>query len=223
MSHILAAGLAAEEGGGNFLVPNATFIAEVIAFLIILFVLYRYVVPPVQKAMKERQDLVRGQIEESRQAREQLERAEAEYQRALAEARSEAAKIRDGARADADRLREQLRTQAEEEAARIRERSEEQLATQRQQVVNELRGEIGRLAVTLAGRIVGESLEDEARRKGTVDRFLAELEGMAGTGTGADSGGSGGSGESSDSSDGSDGAGGQRATSGRGRSKGSAK
>lgn len=202
MSHILAA----DDGGGNFLVPNATFIAEVIAFLIILFVLYRYVVPPVQKAMKERQDLVRGQIEESRQAREQLERAEAEYQRALSEARAEAAKIRDSARADADRLRDQLRTQAEEEAARIRERSEEQLATQRQQVVNELRAEIGRLAVTLAERVVGESLADDDRTRGTVDRFLAELEGMAGTGDGN-----------------ADGAAPQKATSGRGRSKGSAK
>ena len=206
--------LAADDGGGNFLVPNATFIAEVVAFAIILFVLYRYVVPPVQKAMKERQDLVRGQIEESRQAREQLERAQAEYQRALSEARAEAAKIRDGARADADRLRDQLRTQAEEEAARIRERSEEQLATQRQQVVNELRAEIGRLAVTLADRIVGESLADDARRKRTVDRFLAELEGMAGTGGGA--AGAAGAG-------GSDRADGQPATSGRGRPKGSAK
>jgi F-type H+-transporting ATPase subunit b len=177
MTHLIAA----EEGGGNFLVPNATFIAEVIAFLIILFVLWRYVVPPVQKAMKERQDLVRGQIEESRQARETLEKAEADYQNALAEARAEAAKIRDSARADADRLRDQLRTQAEEEAERIRQRSEEQLATQRQQVVNELRAEIGRLATTLAGRVVGESLEDDARRQRTVDRFLAELEGMAGT------------------------------------------
>jgi F-type H+-transporting ATPase subunit b len=138
------------------------------------------VVPPVQKAMRERQELIRGQIEESRQAREQLEKAEAEYQRALAEARAEAAKIRDNARADADRLREELRGQAEEEAARIRQRSEEQLATQRQQVVNELRAEIGRLAVTLAERVVGESLADDARRQATVDRFLAELEGIAG-------------------------------------------
>ena len=167
---------------GNFLVPNATFIAEVFAFAIILWVLYRYVVPPVQKAMRERQELVRSQIEESRQAREQLERAEAAYQQALAEARAEAAKIRDSARADADRLRDEMRAQAQQEADRVRQRSEEQLATQRQQVVNELRLEIGRLAVTLASRIVGESLEDDKRRQRTVDRFLSELEQMAGDG-----------------------------------------
>jgi F-type H+-transporting ATPase subunit b len=172
------------EEGGNFLVPNATFIAELVAFAIILWVLSKYVVPPVQRAMRERQEVIRGQIEESRLAREQLAKAEAEYQRALTEARAEAAKIRDSARADADRLREELRAQAHEEADRIRERSAEQLATQRQQVVNQLRAEIGRLAVTLAGRIVGESLEDDARRKRTVDRFLSELEQMAGSAPG---------------------------------------
>src|SRR5262249_26083152 len=142
---------------GNFLVPNATFLAEVVAFAIILWVLYRYVVPPAQKAMRERQELIRGQIEESRQARERLAKAEADYQRALFEARAEAAKIRDGARADADRLRDEMRVQAQEEADRIRARAVEQLATQRQQVVNELRAEIGRLAVTPAERIAREA------------------------------------------------------------------
>jgi F-type H+-transporting ATPase subunit b len=172
---------------GNFLVPNATFIAELVAFVLILWVLRKYVVPPVQQAMRDRQETIRTQLEEGRQAREQLESAQAEYQRALAEARAEAAKIRDGARADADRIREEMHTQAQEEVERIRQRGEEQLATQRQQVVNELRAEIGRLSVTLAGRIVGESLEDDKRRQRTVDRFLGELDEMAGTDDGAKS------------------------------------
>ena len=63
-------------------------------------------------------------------------------------------------------------------------RSEAQLATARQQVVNELRGQIGTLAVQLAGQVVGESLAEDARRSGTVDRFLAELDGMATSGDG---------------------------------------
>ena len=63
-------------------------------------------------------------------------------------------------------------------------RGEEQLATQRQQLVNELRGQIGTLAVDLAGRVVGESLAEDARRRGTVDRFLAELDGMTAVGDG---------------------------------------
>jgi F-type H+-transporting ATPase subunit b len=171
--------LAQEEGGGNFLVPNATFFVELVIFLLILFVIWRYVVPPIRKVTSERQEMVRRQIEESRLAKERLEQADAKYAEALSEARTEAAKIRDEARAEAGKIKAELRDQAEREVALIRQRGQEQLDRQREQVKRELSAEIGRLALTLAERIVGESLEDEARRRGTVDRFIAELEGMA--------------------------------------------
>lgn len=179
-SHNLAAhNLAAPAGGDIFLIPNATFFVELVIFLIVLGVLWRYVVPPVKRAMTERQEMVRRQIEESQQARMRLAEAQARYSEALAEARIEAAKIRDTARADAQAIKDEMRRQAEQEVARIRQRGEEQLTTQREQVVRELRGELGELAVTLAGRIVGESVADDARRAGTVDRFLDELQGMS--------------------------------------------
>jgi F-type H+-transporting ATPase subunit b len=111
-----------------------------------------------------------------------------QYRAQLAEARGEAAQIRDQARAEGQQILEELRTQAQEESARIVARGEEQLVSQRQQVVNELRGQIGALAVDLAGRVVGESLAEEARRRGTVDRFLAELDGMAASGDGRSGG-----------------------------------
>lgn len=176
MTHNLAAG-----GGDIFLLPNATFFVELLIFLLVLGVVWRYVVPPVKKAMNERQALIRRQIEESEKARKRLEEAEERYQQALNEARTEAAKIRETARADAQSIKEELREQAEQEVSRIRERAEEQLATQREQVVRQLRSELGELAVTLASRIVGESLDDDSRRAATVDRFLEELGDMAAT------------------------------------------
>ncbi len=180
--------LAAPGGGNIFLIPNATFFVELVIFLLVLAVVWRYVVPPVKRAMNERQEMVRRQIEESQQARTRLEEAEARYSQALAEARVEAAKIRETARADAQEIKDEMRQQAEQEVARIRQRGEEQLATQREQVVRELRGELGKLAVTLAGRIVGESVADDARRAGTVDRFLDELQDMAATESGREGG-----------------------------------
>jgi F-type H+-transporting ATPase subunit b len=180
----VAANTVAAEGGGGtqlFLLPNATFFVELAIFLAILFVIWRYVVPPVKSAMAERQDMIRRQIDESEQARKRLQEAETRYKEALAEARVEAAKIREAARADAQAIKDEMRQQAEQEVARVRQRGEEQLAMQRERVVRELRAEVGRLAVELAGRIVGESLADDARRAGTVDRFIAELEGMAAT------------------------------------------
>jgi len=170
-SHTLAA--------ENFLVPNGTFIVELVIFIVIFWVIWKYVVPPLKKVMNERQDMVRRQIEESERATKRMQEAEERYRGALDEARTEAAKIREGARADAQRTKEEMRAQAEQEVARIRERGEEQLANQREQVVRQLRSEVGQLAVTLAGRLIGESVADDARRSGTVDRFLDELEGMS--------------------------------------------
>lgn len=163
----------------NFLVPNGTFIAELIAFLLILFVMGRYVVPPVQKAMRERQAMVQKQIDDSQHAAERLAAAEARYRDALNEARTEAAKIRDSARADAQRISEEMQDRAHQEVARIQQRGEEQLRTARAQAARELQSEVGRLAVTLAERIVGDSLSDDSRRDATVDRLLDELESMA--------------------------------------------
>jgi F-type H+-transporting ATPase subunit b len=160
----------------NFLVPNATFIAELVAFVLILAILRRYVVPPVQKVMRERQEVIRKQFEDSERARERLAEAEAQYQRALAEARTEAAQIREAARAEAQVVVEELRAQAHEESSRIIARGEEQLQSQRSQVVRELRSEVGSLAVELSEKIVGQRLADDAQVRATVDSFLADLE-----------------------------------------------
>ena len=160
----------------NFLVPNATFIAELIAFVLILWFIARYILPYVQKAMRERQEIIRKQMEDSEQAKVQLAAAEEQYQSALAEARTEAAQIREGARAEAQRVVEELRAQAHEESSRIIARGEEQLQSQRIQVVRELRGEIGSLAVELSEKIIGQRLADDAQVRATVDSFLADLE-----------------------------------------------
>src|SRR5262249_20741494 len=112
----------------NFLVPNATFFAELIAFALILLVLWRGVLPPVRKAMNERQELIRSQLDEGRQASERLKRAEADYKQTLEEARGVAAGIRDQARADAAAIREEILERAAQEHDRIVESGREQLA-----------------------------------------------------------------------------------------------
>jgi F-type H+-transporting ATPase subunit b len=161
---------------GNFLVPDATFIAEFVTFLLILAFIARYVAPPIQKAMRDRQEMIRKQVEDSEEAKAKLADAEKSLQNALNEARTEAAQIRENARAEAQRTVEELRTQALEEQARIVARGEEQLASQRSAIVRELRGEIGTLAVELAEKIVSQRLTDDAQVSATVDAFLAGLE-----------------------------------------------
>jgi ATP synthase F0 subunit b len=160
------------------LLPNGTIIAELIAFLIILFVLWKWVLPPLSRSLAERQDIVRKQMQDAEDAARRLRAAEERYDQALAEARTEAAKIRDTARADSERIRQELRDQANAEVERIRQRGEEQLASQREQVARQLRGELGGLSVQLAERLLGEELSDDERKRDTIDAFLDRLDGM---------------------------------------------
>ncbi len=170
--------LAAEEGGGgsNFLIPDATFWFELVAFGLLFFVLARFIIPPINKAMTARQDAIRNEFAELDEAKAKAAAAEAEFKAQIADARHDAARIRDEAREQGQAIIAEMKQQAEVEAARIRENAHTQIEADRQQAATSLRSEVGTLATSLAGRIVGESLEDSARQSRVVERFLAELE-----------------------------------------------
>jgi ATP synthase, F0 subunit b len=170
---VLAAAAKAES---NFLVPNGTFIAELVAFVILLWLIKKYVLPPLSKAMTERQDMIDRQIKDSLEAKERLEAAEADYHELLEQTKADASRIREEARAEGRAIIDELRVKAQEEADRVRARGEEQLVAEREQVVAALRGDLGRLATELAERIVGESLDDAAAQGRVVDRFLSDLD-----------------------------------------------
>jgi ATP synthase F0 subunit b len=157
------------------------YITEGVGFLVVVYVIWRKVVPPLGKAMRGRQDAIRQQVEAAKLASERLAEAERKYQDAIAEARTEAAEIRDAARVDADRIVAEMREQAELEVIRIRQRGEEDLVSQRQQVTRELRARIGALSVDLAGKLVTERLSTDEQRSAAVDRLLDQLDGMATT------------------------------------------
>src|SRR5882757_2461185 len=160
----------------NFLLPNGTFFAELVAFLLMLFVFWKFVVPPLSESLRERQEMVRKLVENSEEANRRLTAAQRRYEQALAEARIEAARIREAARQQGQRIREEMRAQALEEVARIQERGEMQLAAQRERVVRELRHEMGDLALQLAEKLIGYELAVDEHKRVLVERFLADLD-----------------------------------------------
>ena len=162
--------------GSNFLVPNATFIVELVAFIVIIAIIGKYVAPLVTKALNERQAIIDKQMTDAEETTKQLAEAKSAYEHALNEARAEAAQIRENARAEAQRAVEELRAAAQEESARIVARGEEQLDRQRASIVRELRSEIGTLAVELSEKIVEQRLADDAQVRATVDAFIAGLD-----------------------------------------------
>jgi F-type H+-transporting ATPase subunit b len=162
----------------NPLLPNwAEVIAAIIFALLLTFIIARFVVPRFEATYGERTAAIQGGLEKAEKAQEAAEAALRQYNEQLADARSEAARIREEAKSEGTQILADLRGQAQAEVARIRTQGDAQLEAERASVMAQMRAEIGTLATTLAGRIVGESLEDDERARRTVDRFLADLEG----------------------------------------------
>ncbi len=176
-----------EETTQNFLVPNATFFVELGAFALLFFLLAKFVIPPINAAMERRQEAIRSEFAELDEAKAEAKGAEEEYKAQLADARKEAARIREEAREQGSQIVAEARDAAVVEANRVKEQAQAQIAAERQAALISLRSEVGTLATTLAGRIVGESLDDDERSTRVVDRFLADLEALESSKDGASS------------------------------------
>lgn len=172
----------------NFLLPNATFFAELFAFAVVLFVLWKWVVPVVSRAMSERQEQIRASIDEAAQARSEAHETLERYRAELAQARDEARQIVEDARHQAELTRRQLLQRAEQEAGRIIEAAREEAQHEREQVAGQLRADMGALVVELAARVIGEQLDGE-RQLRLVDAYIEELNGEGGDLAGAAGGG----------------------------------
>jgi len=161
---------------GNFLIPNMTFVVELLAFVIVLGVLWRYVIPPVQQAMNARQEMARQLVSDSAEARQLLEKAQAAYQTALADARRDAAQLRARAQQERREIVAGASTEAAAGVAQIISRGQAQVEAERRQAIGQLKTDLGALAVDLAEKILGEALADSQRQERMIERFLSEIE-----------------------------------------------
>src|SRR5579875_2044214 len=159
----------AQSGSENPLLPNPTeLILGIFAFFLIFGILGKVLLPRIARTLEERTKAIEGGLERADEAQKEADRLLAQYKAQLDEARHEGAQII-----------AEMRERAQAEAQRITQSAHAQIEAERQQALTSLRAEVGALAVELASRIVGESLQDEARQRRTVDRFLAELDEQA--------------------------------------------
>ena len=160
-------------------VPLDELILGIVSFLIVFWALSKLALPGIRKALEERTAAIEGGIARAEEREAQAAALYAQYQAQLAEARTEAAQIRAQAQSDKLAMVDEARTEAAEAAAAVTARAEAAISAERASTVASLRREVGTLAVSLAGKVVGESLEDDARAQATVDRFIADLEAQA--------------------------------------------
>jgi F-type H+-transporting ATPase subunit b len=168
--------LAAEEKINPLIPHTAELVVGAVAFTLLFLTLRKFVVPMFEKAFTERTNAIQGGIERAEKAQLEAQRALAQYTDQLSKAQAEAQTLREEARVQGASIIEDLRTKAQEEAARITATAHASIEAERQQAIASLRTEVGALAVELASKIVGESLDDAARQSRVVERFLDDLE-----------------------------------------------
>ncbi|MFC0038017.1 F0F1 ATP synthase subunit B [Actinomadura rayongensis] len=181
MSSALAARVLAEGGDTNPVLPDtAELVVGSIAFAIVLILVGKLFVPKIQATLAERTKAIEGGLAKAEEAQKEAQQTLDQYQAKLKEAQRDATRQAEEAREQGNQIIAQMKEQAQAEARRIIDAAHAQIEADKQQALAALRAEIGALSVELAGRVVGESLEDTARQSRVVDRFLEELEGRAG-------------------------------------------
>ena len=162
------------------LLPNLTeLIIGLVTFAIIFFGLWKQVLPRLTAMLAARTDQIEGGLKRAEDAQAEAKEVLAQYRAQLADARHEAARLREQAKEEAAQIVAQGRADGVAERERIIKSANAQIEADRQQALTSLRAEVGSLAVELASRIVGESLADEARQSRMIDRFLGEIAGEA--------------------------------------------
>ena len=153
---------------------NATMLAMILNFAILLLLLTKFAWNPLLKILAERQARIAGQIEAADQERIAAEQLRAEYQQQMHNAKSDAQAIVDKALKLADTTKDDIIASAREEHARLLENAQEKIARERQQALEDIRGEVVTISVAAAAKIIGQSVDEKINAK-LVDDFINQL------------------------------------------------
>ena len=149
-------------------------IVGLIAFAVLFFFTWKWVIPSFKKVLEERREKIQGEMERAEATRKEADKLQEEYRSQLNGAREEANRIIEESRATADQLRRDLQAKAEEEAQGIVARAQEEIRAERDRVFQELRAQVGSIAVEIAGRVVGQSLDEKTHQR-LIDEFIDEV------------------------------------------------
>jgi F-type H+-transporting ATPase subunit b len=154
---------------------NLTFPVEIVVFLVLLYLLSRYVFPPINKALQARQQLIARSLSEAEEARREVEEAKKKERADLAEARYQAQEILDRAQKLGEELREELRQKGREEQEAMLTRARAELAQEREKAVSQLRNQVADLVLLATTKVLQEELDPKRQRR-LIDEALGEVD-----------------------------------------------
>ncbi|MEV3989027.1 F0F1 ATP synthase subunit B [Streptomyces sp. NPDC049837] len=169
--------LAAAEEPQPPIVPHLDeLVIGLIAFVIVFAFLAKKLLPNINKVLEQRREAIEGGIEKAESAQIEAQSVLEQYKAQLAEARHEAARLRQEAQEQGTAIIQEMKAEGQRQREEIIAAGHAQIEADRKAAATALRQDVGKLATDLAGKLVGESLEDVARQSRTIDRFLDELE-----------------------------------------------
>ncbi|MEY3407128.1 MAG: hypothetical protein RL038_189 [Actinomycetota bacterium] len=176
---LIAAGGDAPSGAGILFPAIYDLIWGGVSFLILITLFTKYVLPRFNKVLAERQEKIEGGFKRAEAAQAKANETLESLTTQLSAARDEAANIRAAAAEEKRKELDKVRAEAEELRSQSEARSRETIQAEKAQAESDLQRGVGALALDLASKVVGESLQDDARARAVVDAFIADLERQA--------------------------------------------
>lgn len=145
-----------------------------LAFAILFVLMKKFALPPVEKAMNERSEKIRSNLEEAEQVRNEAQDILKQYKQQLSDARDESNRIIEEARETAENLRRDMMQRAESQVAELRERSQEEIRAAQERATSELQSRVGTMAIELAEKVVEQSLNRDANLR-LIERYIEQV------------------------------------------------
>jgi F-type H+-transporting ATPase subunit b len=171
---LLAAEAATTDDKKNLYPHAAELIVGALAFAIIFFFIWKWVLPRANALLEERREKIQGEMERAELTRSEADKLLADYREQLANARDEGNRIIEEARRTAEQLRMDLQARAEQESQNTVARAQDEIRAERDRVFQELRAQVGDIAVELAGKVVGQSLDRTAHER-LIDEYIDQV------------------------------------------------
>jgi F-type H+-transporting ATPase subunit b len=153
---------------------NGTFWIELVAFLVMLAILWKYAYPEIEKAATSRQKQIADALETAARERAEAQTRLKEAEAKLNEARAQAQEVIAGAAKSGEQLREELRAKGEEEARRQVDKAVKDIEAARQQAVESVRSQVADIVVAVTEKVVGEALDLKSHKR-LIDRAIEEI------------------------------------------------
>ena len=151
-----------------------TFLAQICNLMIQLVIFKKLLLNPVKKVIAERKDKADSQIADAEKLRTEAEAMKAEYEQNLQNARTEANQIVAAAQKTATARSEELLGEARAQAAALKQKAEADIAQERKKAVNEVKDEIGGMAMEIASKVVEREIK-EADHQDLIDEFIKNV------------------------------------------------